>query len=199
MPKLEIGLIQIYTGNSKGKTTASLGLAFRALGHGLKVAMVQFMKGSDYYGELHAAERFSPNFEIFQYGRTCQKSCLMRQGLETCDGCGQCFVLKGEETDFDIRTTKMAWDKAKFLISSGDYDIVILDELLNAVSDYFSLLAVEPVAEFLKHSKPKNVEVILTGRNAPSELVEIADLVTEMKQIKHPYEKGIPARWGIEY
>lgn len=199
MPKLEIGLIQIYTGDSKGKTTAALGLAFRALGHGFKVAMVQFMKGSDYYGELHSAERFSPNFEIFQYGRVCPKSYLIRQGIETCDGCGECFVIKGKETDFDIRTTRMAWEKAQSLITSGEYDIVILDEILNAVSDYFALLAVEPVVDFLKNHKPVNVEVIMTGRNAPSALVDVADLVTEMRQIKHPYEKGIPARWGIEY
>lgn len=123
----------------------------------------------------------------------------MRQGLETCDGCRACFVEKGKETEFDFKTTKMAWEKAQEIISSGEYDIVILDEILNAVSDYFGLLDAEPVVEFLKTRKPANVEVIMTGRNAPAELVEIADLVTEMRQIKHPYEKGIPARWGIEY
>ncbi len=199
MPKLERGLIQIYTGDSKGKTTAAFGLALRASGHGLMVGVVQFMKGSGYYGEVMAAQRLRPNLEVFQYGRVCHREPLLRQGDALCNGCGSCFVQPGKATNEDIEAAQMAWERGKALIISGSKDIVILDELLNAVSDKFKLLDPAEVVSFLTEKKPPQVEVVMTGRNAPDSILAIADLATEMKMIKHPFQQGIPARFGIEY
>lgn len=199
MPQLQQGLIQIYTGDSKGKTTAAFGLALRASGHGLMVGVVQFMKGSGYYGEVMAAQRLRPNLEVYQYGRVCHREPLLRQGDALCNSCGSCFVIPGQATPEDIEAAKMAWERGKAMIASGTKDVVILDELLNAVSDKFNLVDPAEVVDFLEHQKPGHVEVVLTGRNAPDEIVAIADLVTEMKMVKHPYQKGIPARFGIEY
>lgn len=172
------GLIIVHTGPGKGKTTAALGLAFRAVGNGLRVLMVQFIKGSWHYGELDAAEMLGRDrFEIRPMGKG--------------------FVKLGGEVEPEHRqVSEEAWKFACEKISSGDYDMVILDEINYALS--YGLLAVEPVLEMLK-SKPENVHVVLTGRNANPKIVELADLVTEMREVKHPYQKGIDAQRGIEY
>ncbi len=173
---MERGLIQVYTGNGKGKTTAALGLALRAVGHGLKVLMIQFMKGEINYGEIEASKRLSPNLVIIQSGR-------------------DKFVSKTNPDSIDIELAKKGLSLAKEEILSQKYDIVILDEI-NVAIDYGLI----PLSDLLNliDSKPDSVEIVLTGRNAKLEVIEKADLVTEMIEIKHYYHKGIPARKGIE-
>ena len=173
--KLEQGLVQIYTGEGKGKTTAALGLALRALGRGLKVFMLQFLKGED-TGELHAGRLFGDHFVIQQTGL-------------------KGFIHRGKVDPADVHQAKEALKLAREILSRGDYDLVILDEINVAL--YFELISVHEVAEVLKARAPQ-VEVVLTGRYAPPELIEMADLVTEMKNIKHYYHAGVPAREGIE-
>lgn len=175
--RLSQGLIQLYTGNSKGKTTAAFGLALRAVGHGFHVYIIQFMKGRGDYGELSGLKRLEPECQLEHYG-------------------GQGWVRKGQASAEDLKEADRAWQKAREIILSGEWDIVILDEIVNAI--WFELLPEVDVLELLEQ-KPEHVEVVLTGRNASEKLKEKADLVTEMVQIKHPYEQGIPARKGIEF
>lgn len=170
------GLIIVHTGNGKGKTTAALGLALRAAGHGMKVLILQFIKGAWSYGELSALERF-PEVKI--------------QAL------GTGFTWAKESLDEDRELARYGWELAATEIRRGDYDIVVLDEL-NYVLAY-GLLPLEPVLDALK-DRPRNVHVVVTGRNASEELIRMADLVTEMRQIKHPYQdQGIKAQQGIEF
>lgn len=172
------GLILINTGPGKGKTTAALGTALRAVGNGMKVLMLQFLKGSWHYGELDAVEAFGGNFVLKQMGRGFVK-------------------VGGAETDpEDIRLVEEAWAEARAAILSGAWDLVVLDEINYAIS--YKMLDATVVAETLKE-KPEMVHVILTGRNAHPLLVELADTVTEMREVKHAYEKGILAQRGIEY
>ena len=172
------GLIIVNTGPGKGKTTAAMGTAFRAVGNGMKVLMLQFLKGSWHYGELDAAKAFGDNFVMKQMGRGFVK-------------------IGGAETDpEDIKMVEEAWEEAAREILSGDWDLVILDEINYAIS--YGMLDPEKVVEVLG-KKPPMVHVILTGRNAHARIIEIADTVTEMKQVKHAYEKGVLAQRGIEY
>ncbi|MHB8171320.1 MAG: cob(I)yrinic acid a,c-diamide adenosyltransferase [Thermincolia bacterium] len=194
--RLTHGLIQVYTGTSKGKSTAAFGLTMRAVGHGYRVHIIQFMKGSSYYGEIKTINRLYPSIQLSQYGRTCTISSLICQGEMQCWGCGQCLVQKGQASEEDRLSGKLALKKAQEVIKSDEYDVVILDELSNAL--YFELVELEPVLELLKE-KPPLVEVVITGRNAPQEIIDLADLVTEMREVKHPFSKGIPSRRGIEY
>jgi cob(I)alamin adenosyltransferase len=173
---LEKGTVQVYTGNGKGKTTAALGQALRACGHGLRVVMIQFMKGSKNYGEVMIASKI-PNFEILQFG------------LPT-------FVEKGNPSEEDLRLARLGMDFARKAIGQGKYDMVILDEI-NCAIDY-GLVESSEVLELVK-GKPEGVEIILTGRYAPQELLDAADLVTEMREVKHHYQAGIGAREGIEF
>lgn len=177
MPKISQGLIQVYTGNSKGKTTAAFGLAIRAVGHGFKTYIIQFMKGGDEYGELDGLKRLQPECQLEHFG-------------------GRSWVRKGELEEEDIIEAHKAFKRAQEIVFSGDWDIVILDELVNAI--WFGLITEEEVLDLLDR-KPSHVEVVLTGRNASKLLIEKADLVTEMVSRKHPFEKGIMARQGIEY
>jgi cob(I)alamin adenosyltransferase len=179
LPENRKGLIIVNTGPGKGKTTAALGTALRAVGQGLKVLMVQFIKGSWHYGELDAAKMLgSDRLKILPMGRG-----FVKVGAEKPD-------------PEDVRLAEEAWQFASGEIQSGRYDMVILDEI-NYVINY-KMLAPELVVENLKR-KPESVHVILTGRNAHPTLVEMADLVTEMREVKHPFQKGIPAQRGIEY
>ncbi len=173
--KLEQGLVQIYTGEGKGKTTAALGLALRALGRNLKVYMLQFLKGED-TGELHAGRLFGDKFVIEQTGL-------------------KGFIRRGKIDPADVHQAREALKTAKEIVSRGDYDLVILDEINVAL--YFELISVHEVVQVLEARAP-HVEVVLTGRYAPPELIEMADLVTEMKNIKHYFHSGVPAREGIE-
>ncbi|MCB8816595.1 cob(I)yrinic acid a,c-diamide adenosyltransferase [Desulfosporosinus shakirovi] len=177
MSNLSQGLIQIYTGNGKGKTTAAFGLALRAVGHGFRVFIIQFMKGNDGYGELDGIKRLSPECQLEHYG-------------------GAGWVHKGENIEENIVEAKKAFSRAQEILLSGNWDIVILDEILNAI--WFDLIPESEVMELLT-KKPSHVELILTGRNASESMIEKVDLVTEMVLKKHPYEKGIMSRQGIEF
>ena len=172
------GLILINTGPGKGKTTAAMGTALRAVGNGMKVLMLQFLKGSWHYGELDAVEAFNRSFVLKQMGRGFVK-------------------IGGAETDpEDIRMVEEAWQEARQAILSGEWDMVVLDEINYAIS--YGMLDPAKVVETLQQ-RPEMVHVILTGRNAHPSLVELADTVTEMREVKHAYEKGILAQRGIEY
>ena len=179
MPESRKGLIIVHTGPGKGKTTAALGTAFRAVGQGLKVLMVQFIKGSWHYGELDAARLLGEErLKILPMGRG--------------------FVKVGSEKPDpeDVRMVDEAWEFARRSMASGEFDLVILDEINYAIS--YKMLDPEVVTEALR-KKPEMLHVILTGRNAHPAIVELADLVTEMREVKHPFQKGITAQRGIEY
>ena len=169
------GYVQIYTGNGKGKTTAAFGLALRACGADKKVFIAQFVKGKT-YSEIKAAQNYLPQAEIKQYGN----------GY---------FIVK-KPTDADIESAQQGLNEIKELIQSERYDLVILDEIFIAL--HYKLISVEAVTELITN-KPANLELVLTGRYAPNEIIELADLVTEMKEVKHYYKKGVPARKGIEF
>ena len=190
------GLVQVYTGDGKGKTTAALGLGLRAVGHGYKVRMIQFMKGTSYTGEVRAVRRLAPEFEIFQFGRDCKYADKMRSGEAVCDGCGQCFVTLGKPEPRDIRYAREAYDLAVRTLDESQADLVILDEISNAL--HYQLLDLEDAASLIAR-RPPGVELVLTGRNMPAAILDMADLVTEMRMVKHPFESGIAARHGIEY
>ena len=171
---MENALVQVYTGNGKGKTTAAIGLAVRACGHGFTVHMIQFMKGRINYGELETA-KLIPNFEIKQFGRPE-------------------FVSKENPDPVDIKLAQEGFEHAQKVIFSQKYDIVILDEI-NVAMD-FNLISQDEVLTLIEE-RPKTVELVLTGRHCPREIVRIADYVTEMLEIKHPYSEGTLAREGI--
>jgi cob(I)alamin adenosyltransferase len=178
MAEARRGLVLINTGPGKGKTTAAMGTALRAVGNGMKVLMLQFLKGSWHYGELDAVKAFGDNFVLKQMGRGFVK-------------------VGGAETDpEDVRLVEAAWDEAREAILSGDWDLVVLDEINYAIG--YGMLDPAKVADTL-NARPEMVHVILTGRNAHPSLVEIADTVTEMRQVKHAYEGGLLAQRGIEY
>lgn len=175
--RLSRGLIQVYTGDGKGKTTCALGLALRAVGQGFQVYMVQFMKGRETGEAKAAADRLGPDMTLRYFGRP---------GL----------VNLRSPAPEDLALIREAWDLARQVILAGEHDLVILDEINLALT--FKLV---PLAEALKvlRERPPWVEVVLTGRQAPPELVELADLVTEMRPLKHYYETGVKARRGIEW
>lgn len=196
-PRLEQGLVQIYSGTAKGKTTAALGLAFRAIGHGFHISFIQFVRAKVYSGILDSAARLYPNMEVMQFGRTCPYAALLKEGMRRCSGCRDCFVKKGEATREDKEIAALGWKKAVEEVRSDEYDIIILDDISNAIA--YDLITTEQVVELI-NSKPSKVELILTGSyRFPEELLDLANLVTEMKEIKHPYYQGIKPRRGIEY
>ena len=170
------GVILVHTGDGKGKTTAALGLALRALGCGFKVFMVQFIKGDWKYGELESAKRFEGHFEIVR--------------------AGEGFTWDVPDDEKQKKLAWAGWEKGKAAMENGKYQLVIFDEI-NYVMDY-GYLPVSEVVSALK-KKPKGLHVCLTGRSAPKEIIEIADLVTEMKEVKHPFQKGIVGQRGIEF
>ena len=172
---LERGCIQVYTGNGKGKTTAALGLALRAMGRGLKVCFFQFIKGGGPYGEQLIAEKMGQLFNIIQTGRP--------------------GWVNTKDITEDRRIAQEAFVQAKELLTSDDYDLFVCDEINGAVG--FGLIDVEQVLELIR-LRPEKTELVLTGRNADERVIEAADLVTEMREIKHYYKSGVPARTGIE-
>jgi cob(I)alamin adenosyltransferase len=170
------GLLMVFTGNGKGKTTAALGMALRAAGHGMRVLILQFIKGAWSYGELEALRRFE-EIEIATLGSG--------------------FTWKKENLEEDARLARSGWERAAAAIQGSRYELIILDEL-NYVLAY-GLLPLESVLATIKN-RPAGLHVVVTGRDAPDELVQAADLVTEMRQIKHPYhEQGVKAQRGIEF
>ena len=173
--RLERGCVQVYTGNGKGKTTAALGLALRAIGRGLRVCVFQFIKGGGPYGEHLIADKLAPLFTIIQSGRP--------------------GWVNTEDISEDRRVAQEALLRVKELLTSDSYDLVVLDEINGAVG--FGLIDVEQVLDLIA-LKPERVELVLTGRNAHERVLAAADLVTEMREINHYYSAGIPARSGIE-
>lgn len=172
--KLKKGYIQVYTGGGKGKTTAALGLALRAAGAGLKVYIGQFIK-SGRYSEIEALKKLKRNIKVEQFGRGC--------------------LIKKRPMALDITLAERGINIIKDVISKGKYDVVILDEINIAL--YFKLIALKDIIKILKN-KPKNMEIILTGRKAPKEILNLADLVTQMREIRHYYTRKVKARRGIE-
>ncbi|RTZ94533.1 MAG: cob(I)yrinic acid a,c-diamide adenosyltransferase [Deltaproteobacteria bacterium] len=170
------GMVQVYTGNGKGKTTAALGLAMRAIGQGFKVHMIQFMKGNIDYGELKTARRLAPDFTITQMGR-------------------ETFVDRDNPDEVDREWARKGMRLARELLGRDDLDVLILDEINVAVD--FQLVTKEEVLSLIRQ-KPADLELVLTGRYAPVEIVKEADLVTEMLEIKHYYHRGIESRRGFE-
>ena len=169
------GYVQVYTGDGKGKTTAALGLILRALGQGLRPAVLQFMKSDPTWGEIVTLKKLGVPV------RQC--------GLDH-------WVLKGEASEEDLAAAASGFDQAKALVESGDFDLVVLDELVTAV--FFELVPVDRVLALIA-TKPAAVELVMTGRRAPEELIAAADLVTEMRPLKHYYDAGVQARPGIEF
>jgi cob(I)alamin adenosyltransferase len=178
MPKerLPQGLIQVYTGDGKGKTTCALGLALRAVGQGFKVYMVQFLKGRE-TGEMQAAARLAPDLTLRSFGRP-----------------GLVNLRSPAPADLDL--ARQALDLAETLINAGEHDLVILDEINLALT--YNLIPLDEVLTMLRE-RPPWVEVVLTGRQAPPEVVALADLVTEMRPVKHYFEAGVKSRRGIEW
>jgi cob(I)alamin adenosyltransferase len=170
------GLVQVFTGNGKGKTSAALGAVLRASGHGLKVYIVFFMKGKYPYGEFSTLPKL-PNVDIASFGL-------------------RCLIDPAHINPEEIEQAKLALSAAREAMLSGNYDLVVLDEVNVAV--YFKLIELDDVIRLVS-DKPRNVELILTGRYADAKIIELADLVTEMVKLKHPYDKGVKARKGIEY
>lgn len=174
--KLDKGQVQVYTGNGKGKTTAALGLALRAVGRGLRVCVVQFIKGGGQYGEHLAAKRLAPLLTIHQTGR---------------DG----WIFKDNLDPEDIRIARETLELAHQVLTGGEFDLVILDEINGAA--WFGLITVEDILALIS-ARPANVELVLTGRSADPRVIEAADLVTEMHEVKHYFAAGVQARVGIE-
>ena len=173
------GLTIVYTGKGKGKTTAALGIALRATGYKKKICMIQFIKGSWHYGEMESSKRLEPEFEMVAIGK------------------GFVGIIDDKSPKEDHqKIAKEAIRISNEKIQSGKYDIVILDEVNYAVN--LNLISLDDVLNLIK-SKPENVDLVLTGNYAKEEVIEIADLVTEMKEIKHPFQKGIKAKEGIDF
>ena len=175
------GYIQVYTGNGKGKTTASLGLAMRALGRCWKVLIIMFTKGGDDYGELNSFRNLSPEIS--------KNLTIVQAGLDR-------IVYENNKNADDAAEIKKGWDLAKKVIKNDEYNLVILDEANIAID--LGLIDIDEVVEVLKH-KPDEMEIVLTGRNADPKIVELAHLVSEIKPVKHYWDTGIAARKGIEY
>ena len=173
------GIVIVYTGNGKGKTTASLGVGLRAIGHGLRVCMVQFIKGEWHYGELDSIKKLEPDFELIVAGK------------------GFIGIIDDDHAfEEHVRAAKTALDIVEQKISLDTFDIIILDEINYAL--HLGVLQLADVMKILQN-RPKHLSLILTGNHACEEIITLADLVTEMKEIKHPYKKGIKAKMGIDF
>lgn len=171
------GLVQVYTGDGKGKTTAALGAALRAVGHGWRAVVIQFLKGGGLTGELAAAARLAPELTIVQYGT------------------GE-LIIGRAPTPGEIALAREGLAAAERIMAQGAARLVVLDEIAAAVN--LGLLEAEAAVRAVNGRAP-TVEVVLTGRGMPARLLELADLVSEIRAVRHPYERGIPAREGIEY
>lgn len=172
------GLVMVFTGAGKGKTTAAMGMALRAVGHGIRVLMIQFIKGGWRYGELEAGKKLEPDFELIPMGK----------GFIRFD--------RGGPAPEDVQAVHEAWALFKERMASKQYGMIILDEINNVVD--YGLLPVEELLAGIR-AKPAELHLVLTGRNAHPKVVERADLVTEMKEIKHPFQQGVKAQKGVEF
>jgi len=186
MSRLTKGLVQVYTGDGKGKTTAAWGQALRAAGRGLRVCFIMLMKGDADLGEVRAAAGLGSRIAVRQFGAAREELAARSSGK----------WWQVEFTADDRRMAQAGLDCARDAIASGDYDLVVVDEANVAMSE--GLLDVEEVLGVLR-ARPGHVEVILTGRNAPAQITAAADLVTEMRSVKHPFDRGVAARRGIDH
>ena len=196
--RLKQGLVQVYTGKGKGKTTAALGLVYRAIGHEFRVCFIQFMKGNSYCGELLTSQRLKPYIDFFQFGKGNPYSGMIRSGFMENRNYGDCFFKNKNKEDQkkEKEYAQMAYEFAGKVLKKEEYDIIVLDEI--GIAMKYELVTVQEVLELIKQ-KPEKMELVLTGRNMPLEIIEVADLVSEIKAVKHPHEQGITARRGIEY
>ncbi|MDT3698672.1 MAG: cob(I)yrinic acid a,c-diamide adenosyltransferase [Thermincola sp.] len=192
----EFGLVQVFTGAGKGKTTASLGLAMRAIGHGFRVHMIQIMKGCGYSGELAVASKLWPLFTMSQFGRRCRHAALIKQGYKKCQACMECFVKDNGATAKDLDYVQLAVNEAEEFMKNKSCDILILDEIGNVLR--YKMLTIGRVLDLIRE-KPSDMELILTGRGMPAGIIDAADMVTEMNEVKHPFNNGVGSRRGIEY
>ncbi len=189
------GLLLVITGNGKGKTTSSLGLALRSIGQGNKVLMIQFLKSSRAYGEIKAAQKLAPQFEIIQVGQDCVYSPDDKKRYQ-CPACNfACHVNPKNPSKKDRQAAQDGFKLAGEKIRSDQYDMIILDEINYAVD--YGMIDVESVLKLIKE-KPARLHLVLTGRNATPAVVSQADLVTEMLDIKHPFQKGMTSVKGID-
>jgi cob(I)alamin adenosyltransferase len=187
------GLVIIITGNGKGKTTSALGQALRAVGQGLKVLMIQFLKSSNIYGEIKSAKKLFPDFEIIQSG----KPCIHAENPYDCTDCNfECHVDPKNPSKGDRESAQKAFVLAQEKIQSGKYNLIILDEINYAVD--YGLINIESVLKLIK-DKPKDLHIILTGRNAHSRLTSQADLVSEILEVKHQFQQGLKSIKGIDF
>ena len=170
------GLLMVFTGDGKGKTTAALGMALRTAGHGLKVCFIQFIKGSWKYGELDAVKRFEDLIDWHVMGKG--------------------FTWKSDNLEADMAMARKGWDRAVEAMRSGAYHLLVLDEFTYPVN--YGAIEPEPVLDALSR-RPPDLHVAITGRNAPETIIEAADLVTEMRAVKHPLKTGIKAQKGVEF
>jgi cob(I)alamin adenosyltransferase len=173
---MEKGLLMVFTGDGKGKTTGALGLAMRAAGHGLKTCFIQFIKGSWKYGELEAVKRHRDEIDFHVMGRG--------------------FTWKSQDLEADMEDARRGWQFAQGVMASGRYHLVVLDEFTYLLS--YGIVSLQSAVKVLE-SRPQDLHVAVTGRNAPEELLAVSDLVTEMREIKHPFRLGIKAQKGIEF
>ncbi|WP_319550224.1 cob(I)yrinic acid a,c-diamide adenosyltransferase [Desulfogranum marinum] len=176
MAIIKKGLLLVFTGNGKGKTTSAIGLSIRAAGNNMPICFIQFIKGSWKYGELDALKRFDDLIDFHVMGRG--------------------FTWKSDDLEKDKALARCGWEKAKEAISSGKYKMVVLDEFTYLLK--YGMLEKEEVLQVLKN-KPEDVHLVITGRDALPEIIDAADLVTEMQAVKHPYKSGIKAQKGIEF
>ena len=184
MSQLQKGIVQVYTGTGKGKTTAALGLCLRAIGQGLRVCIIQFLKGGWQTGELTATARLAPELVFLTFGADRQARA----------GEGPWWEAGYDEQDY--AAAREALEAARQALARDEYDLIVLDEINCALHD--GLLSVQEVLELIEH-KPQQTELVLTGRDAPQAIIERADLVTDMHEVKHPFRQGVKARKGIEY
>ena len=175
----ETGIVIVYTGKGKGKTTAALGIVLRAVGHGYKVGMIQFIKGEWYYGELTSSRRLEPEFELIAAGR------------------GFVGIIDDDHPIEDHqKAAKDAIEVAKQKIASGNYDVMILDEINYAAK--LNLISQQDILDVIA-SRPEKTSLVLTGNYVPEAIMAAADLVTEMREIKHPFQRGVKAKKGIDF
>ncbi|MBW2999930.1 cob(I)yrinic acid a,c-diamide adenosyltransferase [Candidatus Woesearchaeota archaeon] len=199
-----LGLVHVYTGHGKGKTTASMGLAMRAIGQGFSVYIVQFLKGGSYTGEFISSNEYLPKVKFLQSGKGCVKaqkqlklegkgpSFITVRDEVSCGACRYCFIIDANEE----QNTKKEFEHVVEMAKSGEVDLLILDEINCVIG--LGIISVDEILDLMKNKAPET-ELVLTGRHAHPKIIEAADLVTEMKEVKHYYNQGVGARRGIEY
>jgi len=187
-------VLQVYTGEGKGKSTAAFGLAMRAAGHGCRVRIIQFLKGNTFAGELRSAKKLG--IEVFSFGRSCPHATLIKGGFMECDECAECWVSPEGLTENDRKKATMAWQLTQNTVREGSIHLLILDEVFAALE-----LELLPYEDFLKwlENASRSMEIVLTGRNALPEVIAIAHLVSRIEKVKHPFDINGHPRRGIEY